>query len=147
MKTESFGYSKNAGREATLITVEGKNGMSFSVTDYGAALVSICVPDRSGKPVDVCLGYTSVEGFEKNWGYLGAVIGRITNRIDGAKFTFQGKEYLLEDNNDGMTLHGGERDWTRGSGSISFWKKKMPWLFILPVLTAIRGYLEKYISV
>ena len=108
MKTEAFGFSKRAGKEATLITVEGKNGMSFSVTDYGAALVSICVPDRNGKPVDVCLGYTSVEGYENNWGYLGAVIGRITNRVGGAKFTFQGKEYVLDDNDGGQTLHGGE---------------------------------------
>ena len=109
MKTEAFGFSKKAGKEATLITVEGKNGMSFSVTDYGAALVKICVPDRTGKPVDVCLGYTSVEGYENNWGYLGAIIGRITNRIKDARFTFQGKEYLLDNNDGGQTLHGGEK--------------------------------------
>lgn len=109
MKTEAFGFSKNAGKEAALITLEGKNGMSVSVTDYGAALVKICVPDRTGRPVDVCLGYSSVEGYENNWGYLGAVIGRITNRIGGAKFTFQGKEYLLDDNDGGQCLHGGEK--------------------------------------
>ena len=108
MKTESFGFSEKAGKEAVLITLEGKNGMSVSVTDFGAAVVKICVPDRNGRPVDVCLGYSSVEGYEKNVGCLGAVIGRIANRIVGAKFSFQGKEYQMDDNDGGQCLHGGE---------------------------------------
>ena len=88
MKIESFGYSEKEGREAALITVGGKRGMSFSVTDYGASLVSLTVPDRAGQPVDVCLGYSSVEGYERNGGRLGAIVGRIANRVVGAGFTF-----------------------------------------------------------
>ena len=61
----SFGVTKN-GEEATLYTMENSNGMKVSVTDYGATIVHIIVPDRDGKMADVSLGYDDVRGYDEN---------------------------------------------------------------------------------
>jgi aldose 1-epimerase len=104
--TQSFGKTAD-GREATLFTVTNDNGMSVSVTDFGATVVKICVPDKNGNVADVALGYDTVKGYENNDCYLGAFVGRYANRIGGAKFTLGGKTYELEKNDNGNCLHGG----------------------------------------
>ena len=64
MKKESFGKISN-GTETNLYTIENKNGLKIKVSDFGATLVAIEVPDKSGKPVDVVLGYDSAVEYEK----------------------------------------------------------------------------------
>ena len=106
------------GREMTLYTMTNKIGASVSVLDFGAHLVSICVPDRNGKMEDVCLGFDTFEDYDQKSGYLGATVGRYGNRIAKARFTLNGKEYTLFPNNGRNNLHGGregfDKKWWKG---------------------------------
>ena len=94
MKTEPFGID-GMGRPITRITLENKNGMKAVLSDKGAVLVSLLVPDRDGRPTDVVLGYENIEGYDKNGCCFGATIGRNGNRIANARFTLNGKEYQM----------------------------------------------------
>ncbi len=105
MKSD-FGMTSK-GEKATLYTMKNKNGMEISVSDYGAALVKVLVPDKNGKPRDVVLGYDDVRGYEKGTLYFGATVGRVANRIGGGVFELNGKTYTLTQNDNGNTLHGG----------------------------------------
>ena len=85
------------------------NGVEVRLTNYGARLVSIKVPDRNGKFADILLGHNSAEEYI-NAGdrpYFGSVVGRYSNRIAGGRFTLEGKEYTLATNNGENHLHGG----------------------------------------
>lgn len=104
--TKSFGTTK-AGEKATLYTMKNKNGMVVSVSDFGAVIVDIIVPDKNGKMADVNLGFNSVTGYEDNGPGFGSFIGRFANRIGGAKFEVNGKEYNLKKNDGANCLHGG----------------------------------------
>ena len=107
MQTRSFGKGKN-GEESTLYTFENKNGMVMEVTDFGATLYSLLVPDKDGNPVDVVLGYDDPQGYMGPSGTgFGATIGRNGNRIGKAQFTLNGKTYELDKNNNGNNLHSG----------------------------------------
>ena len=101
-----------SGGEAKLFTLTNKNGMRAKVSDLGATLVSLEVPDKAGKLADVTHGFESPEGYlSKENPYFGASVGRFGNRIKDGKFTLDGKEYKLATNNDpgGIPchLHGG----------------------------------------
>ena len=107
MRTRDFGVnSKN--EKATLYTFENANGVIMEVTDFGATLYSLLVPDKDGNQVDVVLGYDSPLGYEGPSGTgFGATIGRNGNRIGKAQFTLNGKIYELDKNNNGNNLHSG----------------------------------------
>lgn len=102
----SFGTTKN-GEKATLYTMENSNGMKVSVTDYGACIVNIIVPDRNGNMADVALGYDDVKGYDENGTYYGAFVGRNANRIGNACVTISGVEYELDKNDGPNNLHSG----------------------------------------
>ena len=106
MKKQGFGTTKD-GKEALLYTLSNKNGMEISVTDYGAHLVSVLVPDKDGKKRDVVLGFDSVTGYETDGSHFGATIGRNGNRIAGAAFELHGKTYQLAKNENNNNLHSG----------------------------------------
>lgn len=102
-----FGTTKD-GKEARLYTLENKKGLKAYVTDYGAALVRLYVPDREGNECDVVLGYDDVSGYEKGTESLGATVGRNANRIGGASFELNGRVYELDKNDNGCNnLHSG----------------------------------------
>ncbi|MBN2685928.1 MAG: galactose mutarotase [Pontiellaceae bacterium] len=90
-------------------TLTNENGMVVKLTNYGATITSIVVPDRDGKMADVALGYDTVEGYINaiDRPYFGAVVGRYGNRIGKGKFTLDGVEYQLNTNNGENHLHGG----------------------------------------
>ncbi len=90
-------------------TLKNKNGMVVKITNYGATITSIIVPDRDGNMADVALGYNSVEGYINaiDRPYFGAVVGRYGNRIAKGKFSIDGTEYELATNNGENHLHGG----------------------------------------
>jgi len=90
-------------------TLKNKNGMVVKITNYGATITSIVVPDRDGNMADVAMGYDSVEGYINaiNRPYFGAVVGRYGNRIAKGKFSIDGSEYTLATNNGENHLHGG----------------------------------------
>lgn len=106
VRVETFG-STSKEEEAVLYTLTNENGMSASITNYGAALVKLNVPDKEGKLRDVVLGYDDVTGYEKGGGSFGAPVGRNANRIGGAVITIQDKTYELEKNDNGNNLHSG----------------------------------------
>lgn len=99
------------GREVKIFTLTNANGLRARVTEYGAILVSMEVPDKDGTLADVTHGYDTLEGWLGNTSYFGATVGRFGNRIAHGKFTLDGKEYTLATNNDpgGIPchLHGG----------------------------------------
>ena len=106
VRVETFG-STSKKEEALLYTLTNENGMSASITNYGAALVKLNVPDKEGKLRDLVLGYDDVTGYEKGGGSFGAPVGRNANRIGGAVITIQDKTYELEKNDNGNNLHSG----------------------------------------
>lgn len=96
------------GRNVELYTLLNSNGMSVSITTYGATVVSVCVPDKNGIIDDVTLGFDSVDGYLQDGNpFIGATIGRYGNRIAKGKFQLNGKEYTLATNNGVNHLHGG----------------------------------------
>ena len=106
MKAIKFGKIKS-GRTAGLYILESSDGMRASFTDYGAALVSLAVPDRDGVLRDVVLGHDDAAGYENGQGHIGSSVGRFANRIAGARFELDGKTYELSANNGPNCLHGG----------------------------------------
>ncbi|KAL5714088.1 aldose 1-epimerase [Ranunculus cassubicifolius] len=84
-----------------------KGNFSVKFTNRGASIVSVIVPDKTGKLDDVVLGYDSVEQYAHNTPSFGAIVGRVANRIGGAQFTLNGIIYELIANDGNNTLHGG----------------------------------------
>ncbi len=95
-----------SGEEAALYTIS--NGiLTAQITDFGASLVRLYVPDREGKLADVILGYEDVNGYANSTTYFGATVGRNANRVKNAAFTMNGTVYTLDSNNGNNNLHGG----------------------------------------
>lgn len=109
---ESFGKLPD-GKEAKVYTLTNKNGLRAKLSDLGATLVAMEVPDKAGKIADVTHGFDSAEGYLSEGNpYFGATVGRFGNRIANGVFTLDGKEYTLATNNEpgGIPchLHGGK---------------------------------------
>lgn len=102
---KKFGSLPN-GKEASLYTICG-GGLEAVVSDYGATLVSLYVPDREGHLADVVLGYDTVEGYAQGSAYLGAIVGRSANRIAGSQFQLEGKTFHMSPNEGVNNLHSG----------------------------------------
>ena len=99
-----FGHLTD-GRKTSIYEI--KNGrISAEITDFGARIRRIMVPDRAGRLRDVCLGCETIEGYEQDAQSFGAVVGRVANRISGGRFVLDGEEYLLEKNEGENHLHG-----------------------------------------
>ena len=95
------------GQEAFLYTITG-GGLTAELTDHGATLVKLFVPDDNGNLADVVLGFDSPDEYTASGTFFGATVGRCANRIGGAKFTMNGKEYKVDPNdNEVNSLHGG----------------------------------------
>ena len=99
------------GKEVYLFTLKNKGGNILKLTNYGARIVCIEVPDRNGVKDNVTLGSEKLESIVRGDPYGGAVIGRYANRIANAKFTLDGIEFILPVNNKPNTLHGGRNGW------------------------------------
>ena len=98
------------GTEVKIFTFSNKSGMVAKVTEYGAILTSLEVPDKDGNVEDVTHGYDNLAGWLTNSSYFGATVGRYGNRIAGGKFEIDGQVYdQLAVNNGPNHLHGGEK--------------------------------------
>ena len=106
LEKEKF-VSEVKGKSTTLYVLKNKSGMEVCVTNYGARVVSVMVPDRNGNMVDVVTGYDSIDGYTASNGVFGAVIGRFANRIANGGFELDGIAYELPRNDGSNTLHGG----------------------------------------
>ena len=108
------------GRAVTLFTLTGPKGLVVEVLDYGATIVAVRTPDRSGRLGDVAPGFTKLEDYLTKSPYFGCTIGRVGNRIAHGKFILNGKTYQLATNNvpGGVpcSLHGGDSFGWRAEG-------------------------------
>jgi aldose 1-epimerase len=95
------------GKTVELFTLTNKNGLELKAMTYGATVVSLRVPDRTGTLGDIVLGYPSLAGYLAKSPYFGATVGRYANRIGKAKFVLDGKTYQLATNDGPNHLHGG----------------------------------------
>lgn len=100
------------GEAVTRFTLFNHNTMEVNLLNWGAAIHSICVPDREGRVEDITLGCDTVEGYLAA-PHFGGTIGRCANRLSGAHFILNGKEYPLAANDGPNHLHGGERGFDR----------------------------------
>lgn len=103
--TQPFGKTKK-GEKAFLFTLKNKNGAEVGISNFGATIVSIKVPDKNGKMVDVLQGYNSVEGYDGTpVGHAGGTIGPCANKIGDGVFVLNNREYKLECNKDNGKTH------------------------------------------
>lgn len=103
------GFSgKVDGKDVQMYVLTNSNGSEATVINYGAKIVSISIPDKNGKLVDVVLGHNNLnEYLNSEEPYFGAVCGRTGNRIAKGQFTLEGVTYKLAINNGPNNLHGG----------------------------------------
>ena len=107
LKTADF-VSVVQDKPTALYVLTNKNGLEACVTNYGARLVSLMVPDRTGHLLNVTLGHDSIGKYVNSPDVFGAVIGRYANRIGKGTFTVDGVTYELPHQGDGPALHGGK---------------------------------------
>jgi len=106
VRKQSFGKTGD-GRPVDLYTLTNSEGMEVRAMTYGGIIVSLRVPDKTGKFDDVVLGHDSLDGYLVNPPYFGVIVGRYANRIGNATFTLDGVKYTLAKNNGPNSLHGG----------------------------------------
>ncbi len=106
MTRELFGHTAD-GREVELFTLRCAAGLVARVTGYGATLVGLQAPDRSGALADVLLGFDTLAPYLGAHPYFGSLIGRYANRIANGRFSLDGVAYHLPCNNGPHHLHGG----------------------------------------
>lgn len=101
------------GKQTNLYVLKNDN-MQVAITNYGARVVSILVPDKNGNLTDVAVGYDAVQPYMQGGDtYFGAIVGRYGNRIAKGKFKLDGKQYTLATNNGPNSLHGGNKGFSR----------------------------------
>ena len=98
-------------KSTKLYTLKNSKGMEVCITNFGARIVSIMVPDKNGNMTDVVLGFDNIEDYIQIPTDFGATIGRYANRIGQGKITIDGEEIQLPQNNYGHCLHGGPTGW------------------------------------
>jgi aldose 1-epimerase len=102
---ESFGATEDGAEVDRFVLRNG--ALDVAVITWGAVVQSVGVPDRHGQVADVVLGYDTLDGYERDTAYFGAVVGRFANRIAGGRFKLDGIEHQIPCNDRGNALHGG----------------------------------------
>jgi aldose 1-epimerase len=105
--SESWGTLKS-GAKVDLFTLTNKNGMEARIANYGGIIVSLKVPDKTGKLADVVLGFDSLGEYENKNPFFGCITGRYANRIGNASFKIDGTEYKVTANSGKHHIHGGK---------------------------------------
>lgn len=120
-KNAAFADTLN-GKQVKMFEITNNKNVKATFTNYGARIVSLLVPDKTGKPTDVVAGYGSIEEYLKSPDpYFGPVVGRFGNRIARGKFTIDGVEYSSSLNNGKNSLHGGKNGFQS-----AVWDAKQP---------------------
>jgi aldose 1-epimerase len=112
VQIDDFGTTKD-GVVIHRYVLHNQKGVEAVVISYGAALVSLKVPDRNGKMADIVLGYDDLAGYEQDKSFFGATVGRYGNRIANGEFTLDGNLYHLPKNDGPNSLHGGNKGFNR----------------------------------
>ena len=94
-------------KQIRTITLYGGQGLTAEISNYGAKLLSLIVPNRKGEKKDIVLGFKTIEEWQQKETYFNAIIGRYANRIKNGRFSIDGKSYQLPVNNGTNALHGG----------------------------------------
>ena len=97
------------GEAIVLYTMRSARGAELKLTNYGATVVAVSVPDREGRMADVVLGYKHPEGYFADSPFCGKTVGRVANRIADGRMTVDGESHTLERNDRGNHLHGGTK--------------------------------------
>jgi len=95
------------GKSIRLHVLNNGRGMSVAISEYGATLTSVRVPDRRGEVGEVTLGHDHVDGYVHHNAYLGSTVGRYANRLRAGRFSIDGQDFQVTQNNNGQHLHGG----------------------------------------
>ncbi len=103
-----FGATQS-GRSVEAYTLTNASGLEARVITYGGIIVALRTPDRAGRLDDVVLGFDTLDQYEKDSPYFGAIVGRYGNRIGSGRFTLDGMTYRLATNDGANHLHGGVR--------------------------------------
>lgn len=111
--TSKVAWGAVDGKPVTLFTLTNEHGLVMKVIDYGAVITELRVPDRDGKLGDIVLGFDDLPSYVEHSPHFGSVIGRVANRISGARFELAGKAYPLAANDGKNSLHGGTKGWDR----------------------------------
>lgn len=109
VRKELFGTYQ--GKDIFLLTLTNKQGNVIRLTNYGAKINWIEVPDKNGRKENVTFGYDKLEETIAGDMSFGSTVGRYANRIANGKFTLDGVEFTLPQNNGPNTLHGGPKGW------------------------------------
>jgi aldose 1-epimerase len=109
VRQEVFG--NHDGKDVFLLTLTNMNGNVIKLTNYGAKINWIEVPDRNGERKNITFGYDTFDATLNGDMSFGSTVGRYANRIAGGKFTLDGVEYILPRNDGPNTLHGGPKGW------------------------------------
>ena len=120
VQKEHLGKLPN-GEDVHQFTLRNRNGLQAKVIEYGATLTELLVPDRKGQMANVVLGSNSLEAYLKGFP-AASVIGRYANRIQGAKFSLEGREYNITKNSGENHIHGGRNNFA-----------KLKWVGLQPV--------------
>ncbi|MFC3196136.1 aldose epimerase family protein [Parapedobacter deserti] len=108
-RPEAFNY-QIAEKNTHLLVMQNDRGMTVAISDFGARIVSLLIPDKHGDPTDVVLGFDSIQAYlQANEPYHGATIGRFANRIANGRFTIGNETFQTEPNNGPNALHGGAK--------------------------------------
>ena len=100
-------FGQVGGQDVSLYTMVNASGCVLKVTNYGATVTELHVPDRDGQLADVVLGFESLAEYVAGRSYFGAIVGRVANRIRNGHFELEGKPYELAKNDGPNHLHGG----------------------------------------
>lgn len=100
-------FGKTTAGQPVKVGILANDTIEVHILSYGATIQQLLVPDRKGNKVDVVLGYPTVQDYELNTCFLGAVVGRYANRIGGSKFTLYEEEYHVTPNEGKNCLHSG----------------------------------------
>jgi aldose 1-epimerase len=109
MTIERSLFGNADGQQVWLFTIRNNQGMEARVTNYGAIVTAMIIPDKSGNKADVVLGFNDLEHYLAGHPYFGCIAGRYANRIASGTFSLDGETYTLARNNGGNHLHGGLR--------------------------------------
>lgn len=111
----------SGGEEIGKWAISNEAGLTVEITNMGAALVSVAVPDRDGNAANVNLGYPTAADYETNGSSFGVIVGRFANRIDQGRFSLDGVDYQLATNGGRHHIHGGQSGFAR-----RLWRAQQP---------------------
>jgi aldose 1-epimerase len=109
------------GQTIFIYTLTNAHGIEARITNFGAILVSLKVPDRTGKLADVVLGFDTLDEYVHAKRFYGATVGRFANRIAGGRFTLGGVKYTLARNSGENSMHGGSKGFNKVVWQESHW--------------------------